>query len=248
MPGKPPPLTDFPCSTAANPIKDPQLFHSGSVILMDKPLNWSSFDVVKYVRSRIPTRKVGHAGTLDPLADGLLILCSGKATKAISQIQEMEKEYRALIRFGSSTPSFDRGTEPDHHAGFDHVSEEKIRKLVDEEFTGEIDQVPPIYSALKSNGKRLYEIARKGESVEIQPRKVMILEINIEHIELPDLTLTIRCGKGTYIRSLAHDLGIRLGSRAHLAALRRTKTGSFSVLNAVTPEQFDQQMRFIKNG
>ena len=248
MNGKSPLLSQFPCHRSAEPVTAPDTFTTGAVILMDKPRNWTSFDVVKFVRRRIPPKKVGHAGTLDPLADGLLILCTGKATKAISQIQEMEKEYRAVVRFGSSTPSFDAATEPDQYGNWEHLSEEMIRQELDREFTGEIQQVPPIYSALKSGGRRLYEIARKGEVVKIEPRKVIIHEIIIEEVALPELTLTIRCGKGTYIRSLAHDLGIQLGSRAHLASLRRTKTGSFHVTDAVTPQQFEKQTENLKDG
>lgn len=248
MNGKAPLLSQFPCSTAGNPITAPDTFTTGAVILIDKPLNWTSFDVVKFIRHRIPPKKVGHAGTLDPLADGLLVLCTGRATKAISQIQEMEKEYRAVVRFGSSTPSYDRATDPDQFGEWEHITEEMIRQELDRDFTGEIQQVPPIYSALKSGGRRLYEIARKGEVVKIEPRTVLIHKIIIEKIALPDLTLTIRCGKGTYIRSLAHDLGIKLGSRAHLASLRRTKTGSFHVTNAVSPQQFEKQMENVSDG
>ncbi|TVQ67943.1 MAG: tRNA pseudouridine(55) synthase TruB [Balneolaceae bacterium] len=242
MPRIAPDLSQFPCSTAEDPVTDPDLFTSGALILMDKPLHWSSFGVVKYVRHRVPPKKVGHAGTLDPLASGLLILCTGRATKVISQIQEMEKEYKAVVRFGASTPSYDAATEPDQFAEWEHITEAQIRELLENDFTGDIEQVPPMFSALKVKGKRLYEIARKGGVVKLEPRKVVIHAIDIDDLSLPEISLTIRCGKGTYIRSLAHDLGLKLGSRARLVSLRRTKTGSYDVENAVTPEQFEDIM------
>lgn len=224
------------------------LFRTGAAILMDKPLEWSSFDVVRYVRRRIPPKKVGHAGTLDPLATGLLILCTGKATRTVSQIQSLKKKYTAQIRLGASTPSYDAETEPDEQAEWQHIREENIRRIIKEKFIGTIFQKPPAYSAIRINGQRLYKRARKGEKVELRPRQIEIFGIEIGNISLPDFSLNVVCGKGTYIRSLAHDLGIALGSRAYLTGLRRTDTGHFSVDNALTPEQFDQHIKQGEDG
>jgi len=217
-------------------------FSDGAVILVDKPEHWSSFDVVAFVRNRIKIKKVGHAGTLDPLATGLLILCCGKATKSISQIQEMKKTYVANIRFGSSTPSYDTATDPDNFAEWKHIRESDIKKVINENFMGEVEQVPPIYSAIKVKGERLYKKARRGESVELSSRTVHIYDWNIYNYENGNLHLMVECSKGTYVRSLAHDLGIVLNSRAHLESLRRTKIGYFSVDHAFTPAQFENRM------
>lgn len=215
------------------------LFNPGAVILMDKPLNWSSFDVVKYVRSRVPVKKVGHAGTLDPLATGLLICCCGKATKTISQFQQLKKVYKATVTFGASTPSYDSATEPDQTADWKHIGKPEMEELLNTRFTGTIMQKPPIYSALRVNGKRLYKYARKGQDVEIADRPVTIFDIQINSFNLPDVKLTVTCGKGTYIRSLAHDLGLALNSRAYLSELRRTESGEYSADNAFTPDEID---------
>ncbi|MDX1641413.1 MAG: tRNA pseudouridine(55) synthase TruB [Balneolaceae bacterium] len=243
------PLSELPViDKGSDNISDSGIYQLGAVILMDKPLEWSSFDIVKYVRSRIPPKKVGHAGTLDPLATGLLILCSGKATRTISEIQSLEKTYLAKIRFGASTPSYDSETEADEHVEWEHITKQAILEVIEQEFIGTIFQKPPVYSAIKVKGERLYKKARKGEDVSLPPRQIEIYSIEIEDISLPDITIKVHCGKGTYIRSLAHDLGIALGSRAHLTWLRRTDIGPFSVDNALTPEQFDQQVRIQKNG
>ena len=222
---------------------DPEQFKTGTVYLLDKPLEWSSFDVVKFVRNRIKVKKTGHAGTLDPLATGLLVLCSGKATKSISQVQDQPKEYLAEITFGKSTPSYDAALEPDEEAGWQHITEQMISEVLASEFSGVIAQKPPIYSAIKMKGERLYKKARRGEEVEIEPRNVEILETEILEYIAPILKLRVKCGKGTYIRSLAHDLGLALNSRAFMSALRRTAIGGFHVDNAVTPEQFDQILK-----
>jgi tRNA pseudouridine55 synthase len=238
------PLEELPVVSKLNTeVPDPEIYSSGAVILMDKPLDWSSFHVVKYVRHRIPPKKVGHAGTLDPLATGLLVLCSGKATKSISQIQGQKKKYTATIRFGASTPSYDSATEPDETAAWEHITEEMIRDVLIEQFSGEIDQVPPIYSAIKVKGERLYKLARRGEDVDLKPRPVVIHNTKIEKLQFPEITISVECGKGTYIRSLAHDLGIALESRAHLTALRRTAIGNFDVSKAFLPEEFDTFMK-----
>ena len=243
------PVSDLPVVSKSSSFPDdPELFSRGAIILMDKPTGWSSFDLVKFVRNRIPPKKVGHAGTLDPMATGLLILCSGKATKSISQIQSMEKRYVTKVRFGASTPSFDADTEIDKTAGWDHINGSMIEEILDSVFTGVISQVPPIYSAIQIKGERLYKIARRGGSVEIEPREVTIHEIKVLDVSMPDITLDIRCGKGTYIRSLAHDLGIALGSRAHMIELRRSETGGYSVEDAFTVDQFDEKMKLLNNG
>ena len=234
------PISELPViSKQTDPSISPDLFNTGAVILIDKPLEWSSFHAVKYVRNRIPPKKVGHAGTLDPLATGLLVLCSGRATKSISQIQEQEKTYVATIQFGSSTPSFDAATEADHIADWRHIQLDEVEKVLDQHFMGVISQVPPIYSAIKVKGERLYKLARRGEDVEIKPRNVHIHEHEIIEFKPPCLTLKVTCGKGTYIRSLAHDLGLILKSRAHLSGLRRTAIGTYDVRLAFTPEEFD---------
>jgi len=216
-------------------------FQTGSIILIDKPLEWTSFDVVKFVRNRIKVKKVGHAGTLDPLATGLLILCSGKATKSISMLQGMEKEYIADIRFGASTPSYDAALDPDETADYDHLTMDMVKQTIEKDFSGEIMQKPPIYSAIKIKGERLYKKARRGEEVEIPARPVQIYETEILEFNKPDLKIKIRCGKGTYIRSFAHDLGLKLNSRAYLSGLRRTKIGSYSVSDALLPNQFNSK-------
>ncbi len=243
------PLADLPVVDKQSDLfADPEIFRKGVAILMDKPLEWSSFDVVRYVRRRIPAKKVGHAGTLDPLATGLLILCTGKATRTISQIQSLEKTYEANIRFGASTPSYDGETEPDEYAEWEHIQKDEIENILKEKFTGTIFQKPPAFSAIRVDGQRVYKKARKGEKVELKPRKIEIFNIEIVDVSLPDVTVKVTCGKGTYIRSLAHDLGIALDSRAYLTGLRRTDTGRFSVSNALTPQQFDQRIKKSKNG
>lgn len=243
------PLSDLPViDKDSDQIASSEIYTSGAAILIDKPLEWSSFDVVRYIRYRIPPKKVGHAGTLDPLATGLLILCSGKATRTISQIQDLKKTYRAKIRFGASTPSYDSEIEPDEYADWEHITEESIKKIITKNFIGTIFQTPPAYSAIKVKGERLYKKARKGEDVELPTRQIEIHSIEIEEVSFPEITVRVHCGKGTYIRSLAHDLGIALGSRAHLTWLRRTDTGHFSVDNALTPQQFDERVRMEKDG
>lgn len=220
-------------------------YQNGQVILIDKPLNWTSFQVVNKVRWLIRKQfglkkfKVGHAGTLDPLASGLLILCAGKFTKQIDTYQAQHKEYTGTITLGATTPSYDLETEFDQRFDISGVSSEMIHKAT-QQFIGEIDQKPPVFSALKKEGKRLYEYARAGEEVEIPARKITISAFEITKIELPNIAFRVACGKGTYIRSLAHDFGKALNNGAHLSALRRTKIGDFSVENAVSIEEFEQ--------
>lgn len=213
-------------------------YQTGAIVLMNKPLKWSSFDVVGFVRNRIPPKKVGHAGTLDPLATGLLILCTGNATRSVSQVQNQKKVYKTTICFGASTPSYDSALEPDETAEWKHIKEEDIRQILSENFTGTIWQVPPIYSAIQIKGERLYKKARRGEDFKPPPRQVTIHQVEILDCRLPELDLKITCGKGTYIRSIAHDLGLALNSRAYITFLKRTKIGPFSVEEALEPIEF----------
>lgn len=209
----------------------------GHLIAIDKPLHWTSFQVVNKVRwhlqnhCKIKKLKVGHAGTLDPLATGLLLLCTGKMTKSIEQLQGQEKVYTGQFVLGASTPSYDLETPIDQYFPTEHITAEKIREVA-QRFTGTIDQKPPLFSALKKEGRRLYEIARAGETVEIASRKVHIASFEMTAIELPILSFRVRCSKGTYIRSLAHDFGKALDTGAHLSQLRRTAIGEHHVDNA----------------
>ena len=217
-------------------------FAEGEVLLVDKPLTWTSFDVVGKIRNSIkPTKvKVGHAGTLDPLATGLLIICTGKMTKQIDKFQAEDKEYTGTITLGGSTPSYDLETEVDQTFDISHISEEDIYQTANS-FLGEQDQYPPAHSAIKINGERIYEKARRGEEVELKARKVNIMTFEVEKIEMPLVYFRIKCRKGTYIRSLAHDFGKKLGIGSHLSSLRRTKSGDFDVQNAwQLPDLIDQ--------
>jgi tRNA pseudouridine55 synthase len=220
-------------------------YSSGQVLLIDKPLNWTSFQVVNKLRWELKQRfhikkiKVGHAGTLDPLATGLLIICTGKMTKQIDTFQAQEKEYTGTITIGSTTPSFDLETEINETFPTEHLTKELLQE-VSQQFLGEIDQVPPVFSAIKKDGKRLYEFARAGESVEINSRKISINTFEIRRFEHNEIDFRVACSKGTYIRSLANDFGKALNSGAHLSALRRTKIGNFNVENSQSIEEFIQ--------
>ena len=221
----------------------------GKVLLIDKPLKWSSFQAVnklKYVlknQLNLPKKfKIGHAGTLDPLATGLLIICTGKFTKRITEIQAQAKEYTGTIVLGATTPSYDLETEVDGTFPTEHISEALIMETT-KQFIGEIDQKPPIFFFFFKDGKRLYELARAGEEVEIQSRKTTIHEFEITRIQLPEVDFRVTCSKGTYIRSLAFDFGLALQSGGHLSALRRTKIGDYSVENGVTPDDFEKSLR-----
>lgn len=222
---------------------DHDTFHRGAVIPVDKPKGWTSFDVVKYVRNRIPAKKVGHAGTLDPLATGLLILCCGKATKSISQFQVLPKTYLAEITFGASTPSFDAASDITEKAEWNHIDESSVVKIIDDQFIGEIEQVPPIYSALWKGGVRMYELARKGVEVKPEPRTVKVFDIELKRIDLPRIEVKVTCGKGFYVRSLANDLGRALGSLGYLTALKRTEIGHFTVQSAWQTDDFNNWSR-----
>ncbi len=225
-------------------------YQNGQVLLIDKPLNWSSFQAVnklkyllKYHYSLPKKFKIGHAGTLDPLATGLLIICTGKFTKRITEIQTQEKEYTGTITVGATTPSYDLETAIDATFPISHITEELIEETI-QQFLGEIDQKPPVFSAIKKDGKRLYEHARAGEEVEIQSRKTTIYEFEITRINLPEIDFRIKCSKGTYIRSIAYDFGLAIKSGGHLTALRRTKIGNYTVENALTPEDFEKKLVF----
>jgi tRNA pseudouridine55 synthase len=223
-------------------------YKEGQLVLIDKPLEWTSFQVVNKVRWLLKKQfdlkkiKVGHAGTLDPLASGLLLLCVGKFTKKIDTYQAQEKEYTGTITLGATTPSFDLETEIDQSYSLSNIDEEKIQQTT-ALFTGEIEQKPPVFSALKKDGKRLYEFARAGEEVEIPKRKVYISSFEITKISLPEVNFKVVCSKGTYIRSLAHDFGKALNNGAHLSALRRTKIGSYTVENALSIAAFEERLR-----
>lgn len=216
---------------------------SGQVLLIDKPLNWTSFQVVNKLRWEIRLAfnikkiKVGHAGTLDPLATGLLVICTGKMTKQINTFQNQIKEYTGTFVLGSTTPSFDLETEINNTFPTDHITQTLIRNTT-EQFIGDIEQFPPVFSAIKKEGKRLYEFARAGEHVEIKPRTVSIQEFEITNINNLNIDFRVVCSKGTYIRSLANDFGRALQSGAHLSQLRRTKIGDFNVSNALSIEAF----------
>jgi tRNA pseudouridine55 synthase len=221
---------------------------AGKILLIDKPLKWSSFQAVnklKYILKRkydLPKKfKIGHAGTLDPLATGLLIICTGKFTKSITEIQAQAKEYTGTIVLGATTPSYDLETEIDATFSTEHITDTLILETT-KQFIGEIDQKPPVFSAIKKDGKRLYEHARAGEEVEIQSRKTTIHEFEITRIQLPEVDFRVTCSKGTYIRSLAFDFGLALQSGGHLSALRRTKIADYSVENGITPDDFEKSL------
>lgn len=222
-------------------------FLKGSVLLIDKPADWSSFDVVKKIRNLLRQKlgvkkiKVGHAGTLDPLATGLMILCTGKATRDIESYQDMPKEYEAAFRLGQTTPSYDLETEVDGEYPTEHITNDLILKTI-QDFTGESVQVPPIFSAKRLGGKRAYEFARQGREMEMEPVKITMHELELLGFEGTYLRLRILCSKGTYIRALARDFGEAMGSGAYLADLRRTAIGHFSVKDAQTPKKFEEML------
>lgn len=227
-------------------------FTSGQILLIDKPLHWSSFQAVNKIKWALKKNlglkkiKVGHAGTLDPLATGLLIVCTGKSTKQISELQGQIKEYTGTFHLGATTPSYDLETEINETFATEHITAELL-ETARQTFLGDIDQRPPVFSALKKDGKRLYEHARKGEEVEIPTRKVTIHEFELTRVALPEIDFRVVCSKGTYIRSLAFDFGQAVASGAHLSALRRTKIGDYSVENAIDVEHFEQNFIQVDN-
>ena len=222
-------------------------FKNGQVILIDKPLEWTSFQVVNKIRWALKKKfnfkkiKVGHAGTLDPLATGLLILCTGKFTKKIQDYQAQDKEYTGTFTLGATTPSYDLETQVNQKFGTTHITEDSILQITNS-FLGESEQIPPLFSAIKKDGKRLYELAREGKTTEIKARKIKISKFEITKIELPKVAFKVVCSKGTYIRSLAHDFGKKLDSGAYLSELRRTKIGNFDVINSKEIERFIQDL------
>ena len=218
-------------------MEDPfpaQKFLDGTCLLVDKPITWTSFDVVNKIRFGIKHNlgirkiKVGHAGTLDPMATGLLVICTGKFTKKLAEYQGLNKEYTGVITLGATTPSYDTETEPDATFPYNHITPEQI-EVARRKFVGDMEQYPPMYSAIKVDGQPLYKKARKGEVVEVKPRPVVISEFEITNISLPYIEFRVQCSKGTYIRSLAYDFGKALDNGAHLSSLRRTKIGQFNV-------------------
>ena len=228
----------------------PEAYLEGSVLYIDKPLTWTSFDVVNKIRWSLKNRlgikkiKVGHAGTLDPLASGLVIVCTGRATKQISQYQDLEKAYDAQILLGATTPSFDLESEVDQTFPWEHITEEMIQQAL-KKMTGPLDQMPPIFSAKSVDGKRAYSLARQGKEVALKKHPVIIHKLELLSIDLPNLSVHVECSKGTYIRSLARDLGEELNSGAHLTGLRRTRIGPYKVEDAISLDNFVEKIKLL---
>ncbi|MCC2547093.1 tRNA pseudouridine(55) synthase TruB [Hymenobacter sp. BT175] len=210
----------------------------GAVLLLDKPLTWTSFDVVRKVKNTLRVKKIGHAGTLDPLATGLLILCTGRKTKQIDLIQAQEKEYTGTFRLGQTTPSFDLETAVDAELPWQHLTPEQVAAATTD-FVGLIEQTPPLFSAVKVNGERAYEVARRGGEAEIKSKQVTIKAFELTRVALPEVDFRVVCSKGTYIRSLARDFGLALGCGAHLTKLVRTRIGDYRVEEALTMTQIE---------
>ncbi len=221
-----------------NPVNK---FEEGQVLLIDKPLRWTSFDAVRKIRNLVRIKKVGHAGTLDPLATGLLIVCTGRFTKRINEFMAQEKEYTGTFTLGATTPTYDLESEPENFKPVDGITEDMILEAT-KSFTGEIMQVPPAHSAIKIDGKRVYELARQGKEVKIEPRKIVIKEFIIEKIEMPVVHFRVVCSTGTYIRSLAHDFGKALGCGAYLSSLCRTRIGAFKLEDAMSIAAFEESL------
>jgi tRNA pseudouridine55 synthase len=217
-------------------------FEQGQVLLIDKPFRWTSFDVIGRTRKLINVRKVGHAGTLDPLATGLLIVCTGKFTKRINEFMAQEKEYTGTFTLGATTPTYDLESEPENFQPVDAITPEQI-KAATIPFTGAIQQIPPAHSAIKVDGKRVYELARQGKEVKLEPRNVTIKEFEITAIEMPVVHFRVVCSTGTYIRSLAFDFGHALGCGAYLSKLCRTRIGNFLLQDALTMDAFADKMK-----
>lgn len=229
-------------------VKTPSEYISGKLLLIDKPLTWTSFDVVNKIRYHLKKKlgvknlKVGHAGTLDPLASGLLIICTGKFTKKLNELQGLTKEYTGTITLGSTTPSYDLETEVDQTFNISGINEDDIKKTA-QSFIGSSLQTPPIYSAKRIDGEKAYIKARKGEEVKMKQQEVIIEAFDITRLELPEIDFRIVCSKGTYIRSIAHDFGQRMNSGSHLSALRRTMIGEYSIENAQTLDTFLENLQ-----
>jgi len=225
-------------------------FIAGEVLFFNKPLTWTSFDLVNKFRYKLSRKlnvkkiKVGHAGTLDPLATGVMIICTGKATKRIDEFQYQTKEYVATIKIGETTPSFDLETEVDGTYPTEHITSENLRSVLNS-FIGTIQQVPPVYSACKVGGKRAYEMARKGEEVELKSKTLVIDELELLEENMPTIKIRIVCSKGTYIRALARDIGVALNSGAHLIALERTRIGEVTLDKCMSPEEIDSFLESV---
>lgn len=220
-------------------------FEAGQVLLINKPLHWTSFDAVRKIRNLIRIKKVGHAGTLDPLATGLLIICTGKFTKRINEYMAQEKEYTGSFTLGATTPTYDLESEPENFKPIDGITADTVLNAT-KQFTGAIQQVPPAHSAIKVDGKRVYELARKGKEVKLEPRPVTIYEFEITAVQLPVVFFRVVCSTGTYIRSLANDFGAALGCGSYLSSLCRTRIGSFSLQDAMTIEMFEEKIRILR--
>lgn len=212
------------------------------MLLINKPLHWTSFDVVRKIRNLVRIKKVGHAGTLDPLATGLLIVCTGRFTKKINEYMAREKEYTGTFTLGATTPTYDLESKPENFQPIDQLTEEAVKAVISR-FTGSILQVPPAHSAIKLEGKRVYELARQGKEVKLEPRNVIISEFELTAIELPVVHFRVVCSTGTYIRSLAHDFGQALGCGAYLSSLCRTRIGEYTLHEAMTLEAFSEQLK-----
>ena len=221
-------------------------FEEGRVILINKELRWTSFDVVKKIRNLVRIKKVGHAGTLDPLATGLLIVCTGKMTKQINQFMDQEKEYTGAMVLGKTTPSVDLETEIDSATSIEHITEEDVINTV-QKFTGKLMQTPPIYSALKKDGEPLYKKARKGEFVKIEPRQVESKEFEITEINFPEIRFRLVCTKGFYVRSLVRDFGESLGVGAYMSKLERTRIGNYKLEDAQSIDEFKKELEIINS-
>lgn len=222
-----------------------QPYLEGQVILLDKPLHWTSFDAIRKIRKITGVNKVGHAGTLDPLATGLLIICTGKFTKRINEFMAQCKVYTGTITIGASTPTYDLESDPENFRGYSFVAETLLQEKL-QAFIGEIQQVPPIHSAIKQGGKPVYLAARKGDDVKLEPRPITIYSFALSHVALPEIDFEVACSTGTYIRSLANDYGAALGTGAYLSRLCRTKIGDFSLDDAVSIEAFEAKIDALK--
>lgn len=221
-------------------MDEKEYYNEGVTLLIDKPYKWTSFDIVKKIRNTIRIKKVGHAGTLDPLATGLLIVCTGRHTKKINQYQDQPKTYTGKLILGKTTPSFDLETDIDSETNIDHLTTKQIHETT-KKFIGEISQIPPAFSAVKVNGVRAYKMARNNEEVKLEPRKVTVNDFTLTEISLPEVSFSIHCSKGTYIRSLVRDFGESLGVGAYMSELKRTKIGDFDVSAAQSIEEFVQE-------
>lgn len=224
---------------------NPNARAKGEIILINKPYGWSSFQAVKKIKYVTKAKKVGHAGTLDPLASGLLIICTEQQTKGIQAIQDADKEYEGTLVLGATTPSYDMETEPNAHFPTEHITEEMIHAIVPQ-FLGEIDQIPPLFSALKVDGKRAYKLARQGDATVLKSRKITIHNLEFTRIELPEVDFRVCCSKGTYIRTLVLDIGNALRSGAYMSRLVRTKIGEHHIENSVSPHEFEEVFKARK--